>query len=367
MALSNAQKKAIKAVMAQYQYSFDVEEDAIDLRAMAKNFSNGIIPSEKITELINAVLDNKKGAYKSAKRGSVDPRIKGFTPKFAWVSIDLTAVNPIFQRDVAANHVLKIEKDFDPKKIIVPCAVKDVRTGQFLIWDGNHTVRVCERQGWTHVPMWYIEVETVEGMDQDEAEKALILLAGRAFLAINKKNKRAVSQYDEHFISVECGEQEAIIVENIVTSSGCQVARNNAKPGNISHVSGLYSAYDLQTSTGTKGIYLKRALTFHRSTWPQEAVQGVTMQAMAQLYQSVDNQTGSMPDAQFDTEIALQLRTLYGPSQMVYEELCEQYKTAWPNGRDSIPDVVTSGIMLTYTKHVGRANIGGPVATFNVK
>ena len=152
-----------------------------------------------------------------------------------------------------------------------------------------------------------------------------------------------------------------------MTSSGCRVARNDAKAGNISHVSNLYSAYDLQTSTGAKGIYLKRALTFHRSTWPQEAVQGVTMMAMAQLYQSVDTQTGSMPDAKFDAEIATELRKLYGPSQMVYEELKEQYATAWPNGRDSIPDVVTSGIMLTYTKHVGRANIGSPVASFNVK
>ena len=57
MALSNAQKKAVAAVMAQYVHKFSVEEDAIDLREMAKNFSNGIIPSEKITELINAILD----------------------------------------------------------------------------------------------------------------------------------------------------------------------------------------------------------------------------------------------------------------------------------------------------------------------
>lgn len=367
MSLSNAQKKAVKLIMAQYEHQFDVEEDAIDLRAMAKNFSNGIIPSEKITELINAILDNKKGSHKAAKRGSLDPRKKGFTPLFAWVSIDDTAVNPIFQRDVAANHVFKIEKDFDPKKLIVPCAVKDIRTGLYLIWDGNHTVRVCERQGWTHVPMWYIEVETTEDMDKDEAEKALILLAGRAFLAINKKNKRQVSQYDEHFISFECGEPEAVIVQNIVTSSKCQVARNAAKAGNISHVSNLYTAYDLQTPTGAKGVYLRRALMFHRSTWPQEAVQGVTMLSMAQLYQTVDTQTGSMPDAQFDTEISQALRDLYGPSQMVYEELCEQYAQAWPNGRDSIPDIVTSGIMLTYAKHIGRANIGSPVAAFNVK
>jgi hypothetical protein len=93
--------------------------------------------------------------------------------------------------------------------------------------------------------MWYIEVETTEGMDQDEAEKALILLAGRAFLAINKKNKRTVSLYDEHFISYECGEPESVIVQNIVTSSGCQVARTDAKSGNISHVSNLYTAYEL--------------------------------------------------------------------------------------------------------------------------
>lgn len=366
MALSNAQKKAVAAVMAQYVHKFSVEEDAIDLREMAKNFSNGIIPSEKITELINAILDNKKNVKKAAARASVDPRAKGFTPKFAWISVADTAVNPIFQRDVAANHVLKIEKDFDPKKIIVPCAIKDVNTGQYLIWDGNHTVRVCERQGWTHVPMWYIEADTTN-LTPEEAERALILLAGRAFLAINKKNKRPVSLYDEHFISFECGEPDAVIVENIVTSSGCQVARNDSKAGNISHVSNLYAAYELANPQGVKGAYLKRALVFHRNTWPREAVQGVTLLAMSMLYQTVEMQTDSAPDAAFDTEIGTKLRHLYGPSQMVYEEMCTQYETAWPNGRDSIPSIVTSGIMLTYAKHVGRANIGSPVASFNVK
>lgn len=366
MPLSNLQKQAVAAVMAQYQHKFSVDETAIDLREMAKNFSNGIIPSEKIAELINAILDNRKNTKKAAPRASIDPRKAGFTPKFAWIGIVDTAINPIFQRDVAANHVGKIELVFDPKKIIVPCAIKDVNTGKYLIWDGHHTVRVCERQGWSHIPIWYIEADTTK-LTPEEAERELILLAGRAFLAINEQNKRPVSPYDSHYISYECGEPEAVILQNIVASSRCRVARNDSKPGNITHVSNLKTAYALTSPQGMKGVYLNRTLAFHRKVWPHEAIRGVTMLSLAMMYQTIEVQTGSAPDAKFDTELAAVLKKIYGPSKIVAEELLAQYTKAWPNGRDSIPSAVMSGLMLTYTKHVGRLNIGSPTASFNVK
>lgn len=367
MALSNVQKKAVKSVLEKYEHKFDVDEDVIDLRAMAKNFSNGIIPRMAITEITNAILDSKKNGYVHTDE-RIDPRTAGLVPKFDWVAIEDTSVNPIFQRDLAPNHVAKIEKDFDAQKIIVPCAIRDPRTGQYLIWDGNHTCTVLARHGWTHVPLWYVEVEADEDMDIDAVEKALILQAGRSFLAINKKNKRPVTPYDDHFISYECGEPEAVIIHNIVHAANCQISRSKKpKAGDISHISNLYATYNLTTPMGTKGAYLRRALETHRKTWKHEKINGVTMIALAKVYQHCELQTGTQPDELFDEEIGSKLRELYGPSEIAALEFQEQYADAWSTGRDGIPEQAASAIMLTYNKHFGRINIGAPVATFPVK
>lgn len=367
MELTKAQKNALKPILAKYKHTFRVADDATDLRAMGKNYSRNIIPSRDIGDIINALLDTRKNAPKSAPRKSIDPRTAGFIPKFALVDIDMTAINPLFQRDVAANHIAKIERHFDPKMIIIPCAIKDPVTGMFLIWDGHHTARVLERQGWSHIPVWYVETDVDNAASLEEAEKALVLQAGRSFLTINKQNKRPVSQYDEHYVGVECGEPTAAIVENIVNSMGCKVARTDNNPGNITHVANLYRAYDMQDSNGTKGVYLKRSLNFCRKTWPHEAVQGVTMLAMALLYQKADLQTNSIPDAAFDAELGKILTTHYGSCLSVYEEIREEFLNAWSKSSMNINEAVCAGIVQSYKKHGGKVNIGNPDITFAVR
>jgi|LWDU01.1.fsa_nt_gi hypothetical protein len=366
MAMNTTQRKAVKDIVKQYKHPFDVEMDAIDLRAMSKNFNNGIIPNVAVDELINAILDNAKHAKKHTASRTIDPTTIQQIPKFEWVNIDDTAINPIFQRDVAPNHVSKIEKDFDPHKIIVPCAIKDVNTGLFLLWDGHHTTRVCSRQGWEKIPVWYIEADT-NLHDSQTAMDELVLLAGRAFLTINKTNKRSVSRLDEHLISYECHDPDAVKIQSIVSSTGCNVARLGRKAGDISHISNLYDTYNLQTSSGMKGVYLRRSLEWHRATWPNESVQGVMMRSYASMLHSIDIEKGGMPDSEFDIEMTDTMRDVYGPSAIAYEEINEKYEEAYGDaGRDSIPARVTAGMMCHYVKHVSRYDIGSPEFTFMV-
>ena len=129
-----------------------MEDAAIDLRTMSQNYSNGIIPNKDIGEAINAVLGPS-----AIPRLSVDPRNLS-VPQFAWAPMDDVGIDPRFQRDVAPNHVEKIEADFQADMIIVPCAIKDPKTGKYLLWDGHHTSRVCERMGWSHIPVWFTEI-----------------------------------------------------------------------------------------------------------------------------------------------------------------------------------------------------------------
>jgi len=354
-------EQRIKAFLSNYSVQFDVEDAAIDLRTMARNYNNGIIPNKDIGDAVSAVLGPS-----AIPRCSIDPRNLG-VPQFAWAPMDDVGVDPRFQRDVAPNHVEKIEVDFQPDMIIVPCAIKDPKTGKYLLWDGHHTTRVCERMGWTHIPVWYTEAEIDDEHSITEAEKILILKAGRSFLTINKKNKRPVSNYDAHMISVECGESEAVTVQRIVDANNCQVKRASTKAGDISHIEHLYGSYDLvQASSGIKGIYLARSLKFHRDTWPKEEVRGIMMLAMARLYQQTELQTGKMLPSTFDTEFGNILKKVYGQSEKVHTRLKEQFEDHF-GSLGAHPVVVTSGLVLTYMKHGSKHKLSQPEASYPVK
>ena len=354
-------EKRIKAFLSQFSVEFDMEDAAIDLRTMAHNFDNGIIPSKVVTEAINAVLGPAP-----MPRKSVDPRnLK--VPRFAWVDVDDVGIDPRFQRDISPNHVSKIEADFQEDMIIVPCAIIDPVSKKALLWDGNHTREVCERMGWTHIPVWYTEADISDQHSLEEATKILILKAGKSFLTINKKNKRPVGHYDAHMISVECGDSEAVTVQRIVDANNCQVKRASNKAGDISHIEHLYGAYDLvQASSGIKGIYLSRSLRFHRETWPKEEVRGIMMLSMARLYQHTEMQTGKLLPAEFDQEFGNILKKIYGQSEKVHTRIKEQYEEHF-GGLAGHPLVVTSGLILTYLKHGKMFKLAQPEATFPVK
>ena len=355
-------EQRIKNFLNTYAIPFDMEDAYIDLRTMAQNYPTGIIPSKDITDGINAGL----GAPRMP-RLSVDPR-KLNIPEFAWVAMDDIGINPIFQRDIAPNHVAKIEVIFQADMIIVPCAIKDPVTGKFLLWDGNHTRQVCERMGWTHLPVWFTEAVIDDEHSLEEATKILILKAGKSFLTINKTGKRPCGNYDAHMISVECGDSEAVTVQRIVDANNCQVKRASTKEGDISHIEHLYGAYDLvQASSGIKGIYLSRSLKFHRDTWPKEEVRGIMMLAMARLYQQTEMQTGKLLPPAFDTEFGdILKKKLYGQSEKVHIRLKEQFESHF-GSLGAHPVVVTSGLVLTYLKHGTKFKLAQPEATYPVK
>lgn len=353
-------EQRIQAVLSKYAHPFDIDDAAIDLREMVKNFPSGIIPSKDINEVVNAVLGPPP-----MPRLSVDPRNLNI-PKFEWAPMESIGINPIFQRDESPNHVAKIEAMFQADMIIVPCAIKDPITGIFLLWDGNHTRENCERQGWTHLPVWYTEAKIDDEHSLQEATKSLILKAGKSFLTINRFGKRLCGNYDAHMISVECGIQEAVIIQNIVDATNCQVRRNSNKAGDISHIEHLYGAYDLADDTGLKGRYLSRSLKFHRKTWPKEEVRGIMMLAMARLYQKTELETGVMLPPDFDVEFGNILKNVYGQSEKVHIRLKEQFENHF-GSLGAHPVVVTSGLVLTYMKHGKKFKISQPESTFPVQ
>lgn len=359
-------EQRIKAFLANYATPFEMEDSAIDLRTMAVNYPTGIIPSKDITEAVNAVL-----GVAPKPRLSIDPRTLNI-PQFIWVPMDDVGCNPIFQRNIAPNHVAKIETLFQNDMIIVPCAIKDPVTGKYLLWDGNHTRQVCERMGWSHLPVWYTEAIIDSTHSVAAATKILILKAGKSFLTINKDGKRDVGRYDEHMISVECGVTESIIIQNIVNANNCQVKRAGNNAGDITHIAHLYDSYKLtQASTGIQGIYLARALNFHRATWPKEEVVGIMMYALARLYEQTDRQLNVILPKDFDVEFGKILKKIYGYSDAVHGDENTGLKGAYVAHFGALanhPVAVTSGLILTYNKHNTLGFIlGQPEVTYTVQ
>ena len=354
-------EQRIKAILSNYNIPFEVTDASVDLRGMVENYPSGIIPNKDIGLVLDAVLGPAP-----VPRLSVDPRTLNI-PKFTWVPMDDLAIKPSFQRHLMPNHVGSIEPKFDPNTIIVPCAVKDPFSGKFLLWDGHHTTRVCERQGWTHMPVWYTEADTSNAQSLEEATDGLVAHAGNSMITINKSGKRGLDRLNEHLISVDCKLPEAVIVQNIVNANNCQVKRVGTRAGDISHIEHLYGSYDLvQTSSGIKGIYLARSLKFHRDTWPKEEVRGIMMLAMARLFQQTELQTGVMLPAEFDTEFGNILKKVYGQSEKVHIRLKEQFENHF-GSLGAHPVVVTSGLVLTYMKHGKKFKLSQPEATFPVK
>jgi hypothetical protein len=358
-------EQRIAKFLAPYAIKFEMEDSYIDLRTMAENYPNGVIPNKDIGEAVAAILGPSP-----FPRLTVDPQLLN-VPKFAWVPMDDIAIDPRFQRDVMPNHIAKIEALFKADTIIVPCAIKDPVSGKYLFWDGHHTTRVCERQGWTHMPVWYTEAQIDDSHSLEEATKILVSHAGNSMITINKSGKRELSLYDAHMIGVDCGHSEPVIVQNICNANKVRVRKQSTKAGDISHINHLYGAYNLvQSSSGIKGIYLARALNFCRTTWPKEIIQPIVMLSMARLYQHTEMQTGVLLPQTFDVELGNILKKLYGPAEVVHDEQTG-FKKQFIVHFGSLaghPEVVTSGLILTYNKHgKGKFKLAQPEATYNVK
>lgn len=353
-------KQRIANWLNKFNHKFEVEKTAIDLRDMVNNYPAGYIPVLDIADGVEAVI----GPYKIGRR-SVDPRNLPGVPKFAWISIDDAVVDPRFQRDVAPTHIRNIENNFDNRMILVPCAVKMTRGKKdvYCIWDGGHTVQLLIRQGYTHIPVWYTDVHDLTDEEMKNAQNAMIRLAGHSFLAINKTFKRAVSGYEEFMILYETHDVDTLKIYKILKVNNCQPYRYKRYAGDVTHFEALWESYDLQTASGIKGVYLNRALAFHRKNWPKAAIEAEIMRPMAMLYQMCDTELGKMPSAKFDDDLAKYLIKRFGSAEAVQEGIKESFLKANPNGRDNMPIQVVSGLLNIYATHINKE----PVAVAPVR
>ena len=192
-----------------------MKDDAIDTRTMAENYHNGIIPLEDIAGAISIALGPNKKPIPTPD--PYDPAI-GIV-KFGYVQWSSMYLWPRFQRDVAPNHLYKIEQDFDHTCVIVPTAIKI--DDKYMLWDGHHTAQSMKRQNYTQFPVWYIDTamitdEQVQEAGFDDKTEYAVWLAGQNMIRINSRNKRKLHAYDEFMILLETKDADSVKMLSLI-------------------------------------------------------------------------------------------------------------------------------------------------------
>lgn len=382
-------KQAILSYVKKFKHLFEMKEDGIDLREMAKNFNDGPIPVEDIHQAIITVLGpqyhNINFNY-DPSGGNYLGYVNGKRPKeyFDYVAWDRLYLWTIFQRDVAPNHIEKIYKDFDESSVIVPCIIKiTLLDGKviYCIWDGHHTTQVCRLKGWTKFPAWIIDLDQFTTQEIEEAGfgdsdleriKFGCYIAGRNSRRINGLMKRAMSPYDDFMIGLDTLDSKFVAMSKILAQYGCMPKRHPTSDGAWTQIKSGIECYDLESSQGpSMGVFWSRAIAFQRNHWKKGPLVLELYRPMSYLYQLASTQGCPIP-ASFDTELAKMLIKHFGNAEEVQEGIKESYWAAVHNktliGEQPQHDKfrVLNGIINFYKQKGGKVILPSPSCQWTV-
>lgn len=368
-------KQAIISFINSFKHHFDMKDDTIDLREMAKNFNDGPIPCEEIHKAIVTVL----GPNFQNLKFNIDPSggflgyAQGKRPKvyFDYVKWEDLYLWTVFQRDVAPNHVEKIYRDFEESSVIVPCMIKITISGKaiYCVWDGHHTIQVCRLEGYMKFPAWIIDLDqytTAEienagfGSTDEERIKFGCWIAGKNMRRINGLNKRDLSPYDDFMIGLETRDSKFVAMNNILASHSCIPKRHASCSGAWTQIKSGVECFDLEGVYGaSNGAFWSRAIAFNRKNWPSSHLVLEIFRPMSYLYSWASIQGFKIP-ASFDDELAKMLIDKWGDAETIQESIKESYWNAVNNKTlvGPLPDHdkfrVLNGLINFYKQQGGK-------------
>ena len=384
-----SRKQKIRDYVSRFKVKFNVENDAIDLRAMSENYDadSGIIPLEDIHRIIRiAIGDEGNTQHNIDPSGGINisypPTVTG--PRLGYIDWDEAFLWPRFQRDVAPNHINKIRNVFDPSCVLVPNAIKVTVNGKvhYCIWDGHHTMQVCRLEGYKRFPVWYVDIDTVPdavikaaGFDPvTERIEYGVNIAGRNMIMINSTNKRPLANYDKFMIQLETRDRTALAMNEILKKNKCVPRRSGDCAGALTQFKNAEDCFALVDQYGNnEGIFWDRALRFHRKTWAKAPLELEIFRPLSLLYHKAFND-GKPLDAQFDKEFAALLVKTYGDPDEVQLQIKESYENAVENNLmqgnsdylKTHPEQVLAGMINLYNQQIGRTRLPFPKAKWTV-
>lgn len=377
-------KQAINKFVRPFKYPFEMKDDAIDLREMAKNYSNGIIPLEDIRQAILTVVGpkytiNPAPDYDPSGGATISYKDSNANPKFEYITWDQAYLWTVFQRDVAPNHWEKIVRDWDHTCAIVPCAIRiKLKDGKviFCIWDGHHTIQVMKQQGYTSFPVWYIDIENIS---EEEITKAFFeptddgriaygaYLAGTNMRMINGKNKRALSPYDDFMIGFETKDPQYMSMMNILRKNNCVPKRHATCAGAFTQIKSGIECYEFD-----KGISWDRALRIHRATWKAAPLTLEVFRPMSMLFHQASVE-GFNLDENFEKEFVNMMVKWWGDPESIQRGIKASYEKALGEGKlkgnipDHDKDRVLAGMINFYHQQGGKYMLPTPMCQWKVE
>jgi|FreactcultuFSWF8_1027224.scaffolds.fasta_scaffold02218_5 hypothetical protein len=382
-------KQAAANFVKQYKIPFEMKDDAIDLREMAKNYPNEIIPLDDIHQAITTMLGpkyatNMPAPYDPSAGCTITYPDHSLSPRFGYIEWNEMYLWTIFQRDVASNHVEKIFKGFNPTCIIVPCAIKiTLKDGKpiYCIWDGHHTVQVCKLKNYTKFPVWFIDIDHVPlseieargfGDTDDERIKYGVWLAGTNMRNINGKMKRPLHPYDDFLVGYETRDQQYVSMMNILRKNNCVPKRHATCKGAFTQIKSGIECYELADVYGNKGQFWDRALKVHRETWKEAPLTLEIFRPLSMLYHRA-NLEGITLTADFDKELMDMLVAKWGDPDNIQESIKDSYWVAYHKQgalTGNIPEHdkerVLAGIINFYKQNGGNAILPAPTCQWRV-
>ena len=377
-------KESINAFVKKFKHQFEMKDDAIDLREMAKNYPNNTIPLEDIHQAILTVMGPKFAnrtvtPYDPSGGATITYPTASISPRFGYIGWDQAYLWTVFQRDVAPNHCEKIDRDWDHTCAIVPCAIRiTLKDGRviFCIWDGHHTIQVMKLQGYVNFPVWYIDIDHISDEDVEDAgfettDEGRIAygayLAGTNMRMINGKNKRQLSAYDDFMIGLETKDPQYVSMMNILRKHSCVPKRHATCAGAFTQIKSGIECYDFD-----KGVSWDRALRLHRTNWSAAPLTLEVFRPLSMLFHRAALE-GFDLDSKFETELMTMLISKWGDPDSVQEGIKESYWKAYNTVgklKGNIPDHdkerVLAGMINFYRQQGGKAMLPEPMCQWKV-
>ena len=160
------------------------------------------------------------------------PNQNPFVPNvhFELIPISNLVSNQVYQRNLSLSHVRKTVEHFDPKQIN-PVKVSR-RDGINYVFNGQHTIEIIATvSGSRETPVWCMVYE-----DLDYETEADIF-------ANQQKYVKILSPFEIFIANVEAGNDEQILIKNLVESYNLTVCKGK-QPGGICCVSTLEAIYE---------------------------------------------------------------------------------------------------------------------------
>lgn len=376
-------KEAINAFVKKFKHQFEMRDDAIDLREMAKNYTNNTIPLEDIHQAVLTVLGPKFSTrevepYDPSGGETIHYPNTSISPRFGYMKWEEGYLWTVFQRDIAPNHCEKIDRVWDHTCAIVPCAIRmTLKSGKviYCIWDGHHTIQVMKLRGYTSFPVWYIDIdhipiETIEsaGFDAtDEGRQAYgAYLAGTNMRMINGKNKRPLSPYDDFMIGLETRDPLYVSMMNILRKHSCTPKRHATSAGAFTQIKSGIECYEFD-----KGVSWDKALRLHRATWQSSPLVLEMFRPLSILFHRATVE-GFDLDSKFEQELIGMLVKKWGDPESIQEAIKESYWKAYHDSKikGDIPehdkDRVLAGMINFYRQQGGKTMLPEPMCQWKV-